>query len=101
MYLKSHHAWILLITLFIVFILDDSGAWRIRKVRLRVRRIGNKIRQLARRFGKTVKKTIKTITKAAIIMNPKLFVAKTLLDVYKKYTMRKEMGGEDRNLFRV
>ena len=92
-------AWILLISLFIVFMLDDSDAWRRFRFRVRVRRIFRKVtprirfrtRRFFRKIGSIIKSGVKKVAKVVVKATPGLFVAKKLLDKYKQYKTRKFM----------
>ena len=94
-------AWILLISLFVVCMLDESNAWRRRRfrVRIRVRRIVRnvvravRVRRLIRNIGSIVKNTIKKITKLAF--KPQKYIAKKLYKVYLKYKALKNKGRDD------
>ena len=91
-------AWILLLSLVLVFLLEDCEAWR---VRIRGRRFIRKVvprirgRRLIRKIGHIIKGTIKTITKVAIMTNPALFVAKQVFDRYKAKKMQAALAGEE------
>ena len=91
-------AWILLVSLFVVCMLDESNAgWGIRlpPVRRIARNIGRaeRVRRLIGNIGSIAKKTIKKITKLAV--TPHKYIAKKLYKVYLKYKALKNKGGDD------
>ncbi|XP_063406471.1 uncharacterized protein LOC134690434 [Mytilus trossulus] len=95
-------AWILLLSLFLVFLLEDCEAWRRRRfrIRIRVRRFTRKVlprirgRRLIRKIGHIIKGTIKTITRVAVLNNPWLFFAKQVYDRYKAKKMQGKLSGQ-------
>ncbi|CAC5414327.1 unnamed protein product [Mytilus coruscus] len=94
---KMKVAWILLLSLVLVFLLEDCEAWR---VRIRGRRFFRKVlprirgRRLIRKIGHIIKGTVKTITRATLLTNPFLFVAKQVYDRYKAKKMQAALSGQ-------
>lgn len=90
-------AWILLLSLVLVFLLEDCDAWR---SRFRGRRFFRKAlprirgRRLLRKIGHAVKKTFKTIAKVTVLTNPYLFVAKQVYDRYKAKKLQAALRGQ-------
>ena len=101
--LQMKIAWILFISLFVVFMLDESNAGWLRRIRIRLFRrrrriVGNvvravRVRRLIRNIGSKAKNTIKKITKLAV--TPHKYIAKKLYKVYLKYKALKNKGGDD------
>lgn len=92
-------AWILLLSLVLVFLLEDCDAWR-RRIRIRARRFTRKVlprirgRRLLRKIGHVVKKTFKTIAKVAVLTSPSLFVSKQVYDRFKAKRLTAALRGQ-------
>ena len=93
-------AWILLLSLFLVFVLDESDAWGRFKIRIRTRRFIRRItprfrvRRLFRKIGRVIKSSAKTLSKTVVLTSPNLFIAKSVIDLYKKYKERKALAAQ-------
>ena len=93
-------AWILLLSLFLVFVLDESDAWGRFKIRIRTRRFIRRItprfrvRRLFRKIGRVIKSSAKTLSKTVVLTSPNLFIVKSVIDLYKKYKERKALAAQ-------
>lgn len=93
-------AWILLFSLFLVFVLDESNAWRRFRIRIRTRRVFRRIiprvrgRRLLRKIGRVIKSGFKKFSKIVVLANPNLFIAKKVIDHYKKYKEMKAKAAQ-------
>ena len=93
-------AWILLLSLFLVFVLDESEAWDRFRIRIRTRRFIRRItprfrvRRLFRKIGRVIKSSVKTLSKTVVLTSPDLVIAKSGIDLYKKYKERKALAAQ-------